>query len=61
MPRDPVLRDVQKRAKAYERARNQLWTAIRTAHERGHSLRVIAAAAGLSHEQVRRIIRTPVR
>lgn len=55
-----MLRDVEKRAKAYERARAQLWAAIRVAHEQGHSLRAIAAAAHLSHEQVRRIVSAAV-
>jgi hypothetical protein len=56
MPVDPALRDVEKRAKAHERSRSQLWAAIRAAHDQGRSLRAIAAAAALSHEQVRRIV-----
>lgn len=39
--------------RAYGEARD--W-AIRAAHAQGESLRTIAQAAGLSHEQVRRIL-----
>lgn len=36
--------------------REQLKDAIRDAHADGHALRKIANVAGLSHEQVRRIV-----
>jgi len=38
-------------------ARERLLETIRAAHASGESLRKIAAAANLSHEQVRRIVR----
>ena len=36
-------------------ARERFHIEIREAREQGHTLRAIAAAAGLSHEQVRKI------
>lgn len=42
-------------SKKHEKARSQLNEAIRQARAEGQSLRSIAEAAGLSHEQVRRI------
>ena len=37
-------------------AEGRLHTAIRAAHMEGASFRAIAQAAGMSHEQVRRIV-----
>jgi hypothetical protein len=37
-------------------AREKLELAMRAAHENGVALRKIAAAAGVSHEQVRRVL-----
>jgi hypothetical protein len=55
--RTAAMPEIAVHAEMCEQARVDLWAAIRVAHEHGHSLRVIAAAAELSHEQVRRIIR----
>ncbi len=46
--------DVERAARELDTARDGLAGAIRAAVETGHSLRVIARAAGLSHEAVRR-------
>jgi hypothetical protein len=54
-----LLRDVLARSEAYDGARDSLYRAIREAHDAGHSLRVIAAEALISHEQVRRIVAGP--
>ena len=40
-----------------ERAAHELIITIKAASEQGHSLRVIADAAGVSHEKVRQILR----
>jgi len=37
-------------------SRSSLDQAIAEAHKAGHSLRAIAEAAGLSHEQIRKIV-----
>lgn len=39
-----------------QNAKTTLHKAIRFAHAEGHSLREIAQAASMSHEQVRRIV-----
>jgi hypothetical protein len=49
------LRKVQRAAGKAATARNELGQAVREARVAGHSLRVIAEAAGLSHEQIRRL------
>ncbi len=51
------LRKVKHAAARSAAWRAALERAIREAHEEGASLRAIADAAGVSHEQVRRIIR----
>jgi len=43
-------------ARRLEEAKRDLGIQVQDAHEKGLSLRTIAAAAGLSHEQVRRIV-----
>ncbi|HTO69811.1 MAG TPA: helix-turn-helix domain-containing protein [Myxococcota bacterium] len=53
---DRVLARVQSRARAAERARDELHAWIRSAAADGHSLRKIGDAAGLSHERIRRIL-----
>jgi AcrR family transcriptional regulator len=53
---DPLLARVQIRAHAAQRAAADLHGAIREAAAKGRSLRRIGAAAGLSHERVRRIV-----
>lgn len=55
---DPALRNVIKRTQAHDRTGAARDEAIRAAHKAGHSLRAIAEAARLSHEQVRRIVRS---
>jgi hypothetical protein len=56
-PGDPGdLARVHSGAAAAARARDELEAAIAEAAAAGHSLRRIGAAAGLSHEQVRRIL-----
>jgi hypothetical protein len=51
-----ALRAVAAKANRLHAAEDAQREAIRTAHGAGVSLREIAAAAGLSHEQVRRIV-----
>jgi AcrR family transcriptional regulator len=51
-----ALARVQSRARAAERAREDLRGMILQAAAEGHSLRRIGEAAGLSHERVRRIL-----
>ena len=53
---DPDLARVRARAAALESAREALHDAVHDAAEAGHSLRRIGEAAGLSHEQVRRLL-----
>lgn len=53
---DPLLARVQIRADAAARADADLHGAIRQAAAEGRSLRRIGAAAGLSHERVRKIV-----
>lgn len=50
------LRKVERAAAKAAVARSALQTAVREAHENGQPLRKIAEAAGVSHEQVRRLI-----
>ena len=52
------LERVEQAAFAVADAREEFETAIRAAHANGAALRTIAEAAGVSHEQVRRMIRT---
>ena len=54
--RDTDLARVRARAAALESARDALHAAVHDAAEAGHSLRRIGEAAGLSHEQVRRLL-----
>jgi lambda repressor-like predicted transcriptional regulator len=51
----PVAK-VQRAARKAALARQGLEQAIREAHDDGASLRALAAAAGVSHEQIRRIL-----
>jgi AcrR family transcriptional regulator len=53
---DPDLARVRARAAALESARDALHDAVHDAAEAGNSLRRIGEAAGLSHEQVRRLL-----
>jgi AcrR family transcriptional regulator len=53
---DPLLARVQIRARAAERAEADLHAAIRQAAAAGRSLRRVGAAAGLSHERIRKIV-----
>lgn len=55
MAQDPV-EAVRRTARELENTREILEQRIRRAHERGASLRTLAEAAGVSHEQVRRIV-----
>lgn len=53
------VKDVKKVERAATKAalaREKLELAMREAHENGVALRKIAAAAGVSHEQVRRVL-----
>lgn len=54
----PPLVRVARTSKRYRDARRELEAAIRDAREDGSSLRVIAVAAGLTPETVRRISTT---
>jgi len=49
------LLDVARRALRLETATESLADAIRDARSAGHSLRAIAKASGMSHENVRRL------
>ena len=51
------LAQVRKAANCVQGARTRLLTAIVAAREAGNALRKIAHAAGLSHEQVRLLLR----
>jgi DNA-binding CsgD family transcriptional regulator len=51
------LRAVEMAATNVQNAKTTLAEMVRNASEAGHSLREIAAAAGLSHENVRTMIR----
>jgi hypothetical protein len=51
------LTQVRKAADSVQTARRRLLAAIVAAHEAGNALRMIAKAAGLSHEQVRLLLR----
>lgn len=51
------LLPIVRAASEVENAQTVLRDAIRLAHKQGHSLREIAKAANISHEQVRRLIR----
>ncbi len=53
---EPTLRAVSATASLLHAAEDAQHEAIRAANEAGVSLRQIATAAGLSHEQVRRIV-----
>lgn len=52
-----ALTRVRTRAAALAQARDALHTGIVEAVEQGHSLRQVGAAAGLSHERVRQVLR----
>lgn len=56
-PRPPALARVHARAAAAEQARAALHDGIVDAVRDGHSLRRVGAAAGLSHERVRQVLR----
>jgi hypothetical protein len=51
-----AVRKVERAAAEAAASREALELAIRQAHQDGSSLRDIAKAAGVSHEQVRRIL-----
>lgn len=51
-----TLQKVTRAAVKAAASRDALETAIREAHEGGEALRKIADAAGVSHEQIRRIL-----
>jgi hypothetical protein len=51
------LTQVRKAADSVQAARTRLLAAIVAAHEAGNALRTIAKEAGLSHEQVRLLLR----
>ena len=53
---EPVLAAVHDAARAAETAREALAAAIRSARDADVPFRAIAAAAELSHEQIRRIV-----
>ena len=53
----PALARVRARATTAERAQRSLRDSIVEAVEAGHSLRQIGAAAGVSHERVRQVLR----
>jgi hypothetical protein len=53
----PRLDHVTKAANELQTARNNLDEAVRSAHQADVPLRAIAAAANVSHEQVRRMLR----
>jgi AcrR family transcriptional regulator len=55
--RPAALARVRARATSAERARLTLYESIVEAVEAGHSLRQVGAAAGLSHERVRQVLR----
>ena len=50
------IRKVKRAAAKAADSRERLDDAIREAHDQGNSLRTIAEAAGVSHEQVRVIV-----
>jgi hypothetical protein len=54
-----ALARVRGRADAAERARADLHEAIVEAVGRGHSLRQVGTAAGMSHERIRQLLREP--
>jgi hypothetical protein len=55
---EPYLAAVKRAANELEASRDSFATALRAAHDADVPLRAIAAAAGVSHEQVRRLVRT---
>jgi hypothetical protein len=55
-PADSALSAVTRLGERDRRIREQLAVAMREAATMGHSLRAIAEAAGVSHEEVRRIL-----
>lgn len=55
MSRGPLLR-VSRAAEKAAKSRSELEDAIIAAQSAGHSLRVIAELAGISHESVRQIL-----
>lgn len=56
MTKEEAVREVESAALHIEEAEMALLVAIRKAHEIGASLRLIGEAAGMSHEQVRRLL-----
>lgn len=53
----PAIAQVRSRASILERARRELAESVGAAVEEGHSLRQVGAAAGVSHERVRQMVR----
>lgn len=50
------IRKVERAARKFSEAREQLEAAIRFSHTEGASLRQLAKASGWSHEQIRRTL-----
>ncbi len=53
---EPYLRVVEEAAAALDASRTGLTAAVRAARDADVPFRAIAAAAGVSHEQIRRIV-----
>jgi AcrR family transcriptional regulator len=54
---DDALERVRSRARDLERARDELAESVAAANDGGHSLRALGAAAGVSHERIRQMLR----
>jgi hypothetical protein len=57
---EPYLDAVERAARDLEQSRNAVAAAMCSAHEADVPFRAIAAAAGVSHEQARRIVKATV-
>jgi DNA-directed RNA polymerase sigma subunit (sigma70/sigma32) len=56
MAEAPLLAELRRAGKRLTRARADVDELIPTAAQEGHSLRVLAKAAGISHERVRQLL-----